>query len=379
MRRLAAFLAMCGFVAGAAAQKKPKPELIDPTSRIGVVTRVFHPKELRNWRGAAKELDAIVWYPAIDTAIETRQTVGAPDAPLFEAGKAMPHAEFAPRLGGFPLIVLSHGTGGSAIQMAWLGTQLARAGYISVAVDHPGNTSNGKMTPEGMALWWERATDLSDVIDGMLADDEFGRRIDRTRIGAAGYSLGGYTVLELAGAKTDIAAFFDLCRPKSDADSNAGGGDAAVCHVPEMRGMGSISDILAAVRKTSGESLARSGESYRDPRVKAVFAMAPALGFTETPESLRAMKVPVEMVVGDADKTAPPRDNADSLRNNIHGARETVLPGVTHYAFLDECTAQGKQALPQYCVDPPGMDRAAVHAETVQLAIPFFDKALRLR
>jgi predicted dienelactone hydrolase len=113
--------------------------------------------------------------------------------------------------------------------------------------------------------------------------------------------------------------------------------------------------------------------------VKAVFAMAPALGFTETPESLRAMKVPVEMVVGDADKTAPPRDNADSLRNNIHGARETVLPGVTHYAFLDECTAQGKQALPQYCVDPPGMDRAAVHAETVQLAIPFFDKALRLR
>ncbi len=201
---------MCGLLAtgAACAEKHPQPA----EARVGMVTRDFTPKQPRNWRGAEqKTLHCVIWYPAVDTAIETKQFIGPPDAPLFEAGSATPHAPFEPSLGKWPLIVLSHGTGGSAMQLAWLGTALARAGFIAVAVDHPGNNSatDAPLTPEGMALWWERATDLSNVIDGMLADAEFGPKIDTRLIGAAGFSLGGYTVLELAGARTDIGAFFD--------------------------------------------------------------------------------------------------------------------------------------------------------------------------
>jgi predicted dienelactone hydrolase len=377
MKRLVA--AVLGLVVlGAAAEKKPRVAAVDPNARVGVVTRVFKPAGQRNWRGAAaKELDAVVWYPAVDTAVETKQLVGEPGRELFVAGSAMPHAAFAPKLEKLPLVLLSHGSGGSAMQMAWVGTALARAGYLAVAVDHPGNNSLAKLTPEGMALWWERATDLSNVLDAMLKDEEFGPRIDATRVAAAGYSLGGYTVLEIAGAQTDIGVFFDKCRVKPD--ENPKEADSAVCRTPEMKGMGSVQEVLQAVKKTSGESLARSGESYRDARVKAVFALAPALGFTQTRESLHGVKVPVEMVVGSEDRTAPADENADYLRANLRAARETVLPGVSHYTFLDSCTAAGKQALPQYCSDPAGVERDAVHRQVMGMMVEFFDRTLKWR
>jgi predicted dienelactone hydrolase len=347
-------------------------------THVGVTKRVFHPTNLiRNWRGdPEKDLRCTVWYPAVDTAVEVKQEIGPPGAPLFEAGMAAPDAELAPgpKGKGWPLVLLSHGTGGSALQMAWLGTALAQAGFVAVAVDHPGNNSNGKLTAEGFALWWERATDLSQVLDGMLADPEFGKRIDQDKIGAAGFSIGGYAVLELAGAQTDISELYVGCRQNPD---------RAGCLVPEMRGLPgdlkTTDDFLHAVRKTSGESLARSGELFSDDRIGAVFAIAPALGFTQTEESLRAIRTPVEMVVGDDDRVAPAKENAGYLRSEIRGARLTILPHVQHYTFLDVCTAVGKAKLGQYCEDPAEVDREAVHEKVAGMAVGFFDRALKVK
>jgi predicted dienelactone hydrolase len=362
MSRRLALLVVLAVAATAAAQPNP---------RVGFANRTFHPTAVRNWRGAeARELHCVIWYPAVNSAIETPQIIGPPDAPLFEAGSAMPHAEFAPSLAKLPLIVLSHGTGGSAMQMAWLGTALARAGFIAVAVDHPGNNGTASYTAEGFVLWWERATDLSEVIDGILADADIGSHVDPTRIGAAGFSLGGYTVLELAGAQTDVGVLYSMCHQHPDLPT---------CHVPEMRDFGSPDEILATVRKSSAESLARSADSFLDKRVKAVFAIAPALSFTQTTDSLRAIRIPVEIAVGAADPIAPPKDNADYLRANIHGARETTLPGnAAHYNFLDTCTAAGKARLPILCTDGPGVDRDAIHTQVANLAATFFNHALKI-
>ena len=360
--------AVVGFPAGAQKKDKNQPP---PDFKVGVTARVFHPKAQRNWRGAQhQELRVTVWYPAAENAVETQQVIGAPDAPLFLAGKAAEHAAMAPAMDRWPLIVLSHGTGGSAMQMAWLGTALARAGYIAAAVNHPGNNALEPYTAEGFVLWWERATDLSEVIDGMLADEEFGSKIDRGRIGAAGFSIGGYTVLALGGARTDISVITDLCRKQPD---------APVCHLPEMKEMGTPEQMLAAVRKTSGVSLARSNESYADSRVHAIFAIAPAVGMTLTPDSLHAMKVPVQIVVGSGDPIAAPKDNADLIRAHDHRAKETVLPNVVHYTFLDTCTAQGKKDLGVFCEDPAGVDREAVHAQVDEMAVNFFDHELRAK
>jgi len=340
-------------------------------NKVGLTTRTFHPKETRNWRGAqAKELHCTIWYPAAGASLETKQFIGAPDAPLFEAGSAQAHAEFTPSLSQLPLIVLSHGTGGSALQLAWLGTALARAGFIVAAVDHPGNNLTEPYTAEGFVLWWERATDLTEVIDGVLADGDIGPHVDTSRIGAAGFAIGGYTVLELAGARTDISVLYDMCRQHPDQD---------ICHIPEMKDFGSPEQALQTVRKSSGESLARSADSFRDARIKAVFAIAPAISETLTADSLHQIRIPVALVVGAADTIAPAADNANYLRANIRGAQESTLPGpVAHYTFLDTCTAAGKSQLPTYCTESPGLDRDAVHSQVSELAIGFFTRSLRI-
>jgi hypothetical protein len=83
-----------------------------------------------NWRGSDEHvLSGIVWYPAETNAGEKDRYIGPPDAPLFYAGRAAKDAVLAPVFGKYLVIALSHGTGGSAMQMAWLGTYLAARGF----------------------------------------------------------------------------------------------------------------------------------------------------------------------------------------------------------------------------------------------------------
>ena len=95
---------------------------------------------------------------------------------------------------------------GMASGLAWLGTALAAHGFIAVAVNHPGNNALEDYTVEGFSLWWLRAVDLSAVIDAVLDDKTFGSQIDPARIGAAGHSAGGYTVIAVAGGISDPGA-----------------------------------------------------------------------------------------------------------------------------------------------------------------------------
>jgi predicted dienelactone hydrolase len=242
------------------------------TFKVGESGRVFKPSHARNWRGAKTEaLVTTIWYPvSVDAkgVVEKPQSMGAP-MPIFEAGSAAVDAPLATLPSKLPLVMLSHGTGGSAMQMAWMGTVLAQHGYIAVAVNHPGNNGLEPYTAEGFALWWERATDISDAIDALLKDSTFGPRVDAARIGAAGFSIGGYTVLELAGARSTQADFLAACEAEPTLPT---------CRVPEMKDFGSPKDTAALVVASSSESLARDSASYRDPRIRAVFAVAPRWG-----------------------------------------------------------------------------------------------------
>jgi len=154
-----------------------------PLFKVGIVNRSFEPSGAYDWRGAQTQaLITTVWYPAEENAIEQPQS-----AWVFLAGKAAPKATLALTPEKFPLIMLSHGTGGSAMSIAWLGTALAAHGYIVAAVNHPGNNGLEAYTARGFSTWWERAQDLSVVIDGLLADPMFAAHIDSRRIGAAGF------------------------------------------------------------------------------------------------------------------------------------------------------------------------------------------------
>jgi predicted dienelactone hydrolase len=313
-------------------------------------------------------IGGLVWYPVDASAPERVQTIGAPGHALFIAGSAAPGARLASSPKRFPLILLSHGTGGSARQLAWLGTALARAGFIAVAIDHPGNNGVADPTVQGFTLWWLRARELSMALDTVLANPAFGPRIDKTRIGAAGFSLGGYTVIAIAGARVDMPGMLERCT--SDPQ-------AMECQSPpEFPDLVAKAQALRASDPSYANALANGNVNVADPRVRAIYAIAPALGEAVTLDSLHDVAIPVRIAYGTSDRIAPPPQNALRYANWIPGAATLPVLDAGHYTFLDTCTAAAVQSIPAICVDPAGIDRNAVHARVAADAVDFFRQTL---
>ncbi len=333
--------------------------------KVGLEYRTILVDKPYDWRGARTHaLSAMVWYPADASAQEEPQWLGPPGRPLFAAGRAAVKAPITGAQAKFPLVALSHGTGGSAGMMAWFGSALAEKGYIAVAVNHPGNNSTEAYTVQGFSIWWERARDLSTVIDAMLLDPAFGGRIDARRIGAAGFSLGGCTMIEIAGGIAVPVDYFAFCRsPKAD----------NICKSPPE--FPTLLEDFQKLSQTDAEfqaALRHASDSYRDPRVRAVFAMAPALGPAFPAADLAKISIPVEIVAGSADTNVPIESSAKYFAAHIRGAKLTILPGVGHYVFLAACTARGRETLPLLCADGQGVDRDSIHDKVMSLALAFF-------
>ncbi|HZZ11358.1 MAG TPA: alpha/beta hydrolase [Paraburkholderia sp.] len=340
---------------------------------VGETVRVFHPAVARHWRGAQTQaLVTRVWYPVDQTIAEAPHEIGAPGHPEFLGHPRASNAPLSIAQTTYPLLVLSHGTGGSADSLDWLGSALAAAGYIVAGVNHPGNNATEPTTRDGFMLWWERATDASEVIDGVLADPVLGPHVNRERIGAVGFSLGGYTVLELAGARTNLHAFESFCTsPAAD----------AICHPPEMARLpaGTPAATLGSLSPETKASRSRAGASYRDARVKAVFAIAPALGEAFDSTSFADVDIPVSLLAGSDDETAPVNTNIRRIAALLPKADVAILPGAAHYTFLDTCLPERVARLATICSDNPGVDRDAVHAQATGLARDFFAATLPVR
>ena len=269
----------------------------------------------------------------------------------------------------YPLIVLSHGTGGSAIQMMWLGHFLASHGYVVAALNHHGNTgSEPRLAPQGFLLYWERASDVRVAIDRLLEDPMFGVAIDTSRVGAAGFSLGGYTMLAIGGARFNPTEYATFCG-SSQRDFTCGP-QAEFPQAPAL---------FEEIKRTDArvqESLKHASDSYRDPRVKAVLAIAPPLGSGFTRNDLADIRIPVAIIVGEGDTIAAPATNAQRYAALIPSANLTILSGaVGHYTFLAECTDRGKALIP-VCREGPGVERKLIHEQVSRLALKFFDAAL---
>lgn len=306
-----------------------------------------------------------VWYPAIDGAKEESLDMGAPGHPLFLAGHAAQEAPFAP--GRHPVVLLSHGFGGTARMMSWFGTELARDGYVVVGVNHPGNNGMGPMTAAGAAMWWERAEDLKAAFAAVRKDKAIAAHIDPARLGVAGFSAGGFTAFLLAGARTDISHLKAFC------ESNP---DDGVCkpqkEAPEISGPAMFHKVYddPAIKA----QLVHAADDHSIPGVKAVFTLAPALVQAIAPDSFANIHVPTAIVVGLDDKVAEPATNANIAAKAISGATITRLPGVGHYDFLSTCTDAAKATVP-ICADIK-VPQDATHAEALTKAKALFDAAL---
>jgi predicted dienelactone hydrolase len=114
--------------------------------------------------------------------------------------------------GRAPLLAFSHGFKGCNIQSTYFMQAFADAGYIVVAPNHEDagcDRAGGRGgRPEerfGQADNWseetyrERGNDIRRLLDAMRRDSRWSSQVDWSRVGLVGHSLGGYTVLGLAG------------------------------------------------------------------------------------------------------------------------------------------------------------------------------------
>ena len=290
-----------------------------------------------------------IWYPVEDHAPAQNvqglwlRCAEARDAPLKKSSKK------------YPLIVMSHGNGGDRLNNSWLAEILAANGYIVASMDHHGNTWNNKIA-ENFIKIWERPQDVSFIVGQVLQHAQFGPNINHKKIGFIGYSLGGHTGIWIAGGQiNDFNQHVVATIPKD--------------HLPDTVN----NDVLESIDYTP------AAKSYRDPRISAVFVMAPALGYLFDIKSLQSISIPVHIVASEGDNITPLETSARILAGKINKAAFTLIPGnATHYVYLNEVTKGGKLMLDKsVAIDPPGIDRSLIHEDIGQSAVKFFNNYLK--
>ncbi|MDB4973140.1 MAG: hypothetical protein JWN48_1481 [Myxococcaceae bacterium] len=220
-----------------------------------------------------------------------------------------------------PLVLISHGTGGTPWAYRELAIFLAQAGFVLALIEHPGNNRNDNSLAFTRANLENRPRHVSLAIDAAVADSLVGPRIAQQRTGLIGHSLGGYTALAVAGG-----------RPSS---------------LPQDTPGGQALPLAVA----------------RDRRVRALVLLAPATPWYMAEGSLREVDLPILMRTGELDDVTP-AVHAQIVAQGLRDASlldHRVVPGAGHFAFLSPFPASLSRPGFAPAQDPIGFDRAAFH------------------
>ena len=279
-----------------------------------------------------------IWYPSAGTP--KRQRLGLYQQDVVEGGRV--------EQGRHPLVVVSHGTGGDFAGHVDTAEALARAGFVVAALTHPGDNwrDNSRATKIE-----ERPSALSSLISFMLDRWPGRAAVDPARVGAFGFSAGGFTVLATAGGRPDMSRLGGHC-----ADHPT----FFVC------------SLLRTQPRLAG---AAPWPALRDARIKAAVVAAPALGFAFDRAGLADVSVPVQLWRAASDTILPAPFYADAVREALPSRPEFHnVAGAGHFDFLSPCAEPA--SMPQLCASAAGFDRRKFHDGFNQAVVLFFSRYL---
>ena len=280
-----------------------------------------------------RPLTVEVWYPAalnegtvaMVSYEEVMGTAGdtlRPLVPFTFKGRASRDAAPLKTEGAFPLVVVSHGYVGSRYLMTYLTENLASKGYVVVAIDHTDSTFKDANAFHSTLL--NRSKDIRFVVDELARLGKTGGTdalvgvVDAQNTGIIGYSMGGYGVLNVAGAgySDGLTQFFG---------GMTGGSKAIAEHAASNPGY----------------------QARTDSRIKAVVAFAPwgmARGVWDA-EGLKGLRTPTFFVAGSLDDISGYENgikaiylgavNADRYLLTYKNARHNVAPNPPPAAALE--------------------------------------------
>jgi predicted dienelactone hydrolase len=245
-----------------------------------------------------------------------------------------------------PLVVVSHGRGGTFLGHHDTAEALADAGFIVAAINHPGDTALDKSRSTELSVYVSRPADIKRLIDFMIGASSAAPFIDPSRVGFFGFSRGGYTGLAVVGANADWA--------------NAG----KYCGTSQARGCQQIRNREFP-----------AGPIPHDPRIKAAVVADPLAVFF-TAEAVAPIKVPVQVWASERGGDGVFLGDVAPLDTNLSAPHEFhVVRNASHFAFF-LCPPALAQSDPDLCTDRSGFDRAAFHKEFNAAVVKFLQDNL---
>ena len=329
---------------------------------VGFVAGKSFDNERPSWDGSGpRPLKWAAWYPAVDQAKVDLQSRSCRflDEPV--ARNAAAHGD----AGRYPVVLLSHGTGGVAAGLEWLGRRLAQEGFVTLGVNHHGNTGSEPYRAEGFLCLWERARDLSVLLEHPDWRGHFSIEMQR-RAHVAGFSAGAYTAMLMLGARVSYSQFENANPVRSP--------------IRGPREFPNLADELPDLLERNPlfrQSWERRTAAYADERLLSALVIAPGRsvrGFA--PDSLAKIIKPVSIIVGDADAEAPAAECSAWLHRQIPGSELEILRnGVGHYTFLPEPSLRGLSEAPEVFADAPRVNRKSIHDYVAKKAEVVFKRA----
>jgi predicted dienelactone hydrolase len=296
--------------------------------------------------GGGDHFRAALWYPT--KAREARVTE---QFFMFSVAR-----DAMPARGSYPLILLSHGSG------SWFGAHydtaelLARRGYVVAAVTHPGDNHKDLSGYLGAQQLIGRPRHMQLTLDYVLGTHKYGSIIDAERIGAMGFSEGGYTVVVLMGGRPDFARFAEHARFHGD------------------------DPVLLPHWELMLKSVEESHEPAHDERISSAVLMAPALGFLFDRYRLQTASAQVRLYRAEMDHVLRADTHVEPYLRALPRVPEyRIVKGAGHYAFLAPCPERVAEEDPDICRDRRGFDRVAFHQRLNEEIFDYLTRTLGSR
>lgn len=288
-----------------------------------------------------------IWYPNEPGGTAELHA----ENPVFKGVQAVFDAPVA--AGQFPVVLFSHGMGGTSRAQAWLASALAERGAIVISVNHP-NTTWGDFDMKKGIQHWTRALDMRKALDSLLDSPKFNGHVDETRIMAAGFSYGGWTALSLGGMTGNHAGIVSACKTK-----------------PKME---ACEMLLSKRVNMQGQNAEVWNANYADKRVTHVAAIDPGFVWGLNMENAKNLIGNITLIGFGDNSTWMKATNFDAsgLSKLLPNAEiKQFVPGF-HFTAMPLCKPEGEAILKSenddpVCTDPDGTNRAAVHMEIVDV------------
>jgi predicted dienelactone hydrolase len=291
------------------------------------------------------------------------------------------------------LVVLSHGSGGSATSDHGIASALSRAGYVVAQPLHAGDNFRDA-SKAGPAAFQTRPAEVSQVIDALSKHPQWSARLALDQVGVHGMSAGGVTGLTLAGAQWRTLNLVQHCNRVQEADVGfcylgAISGTAREERAASFKRAHNVPEVFlpSEIKALHGglTPTAEKPEVRPDPRVAAVTLSVP-LAAIFSAESLARIKIPLGLVTAKNDQVLVPRFHSDHVLTHCKSCKQLADLPAEHFDLLspwpetvarEVAATQVRGGLPT-----PGFDaklRDAAFAQIVQFHLKHLSPAVQIK